>query len=213
MSGQASKRLASLFIFKLRKFMIETETKPNLATQWKEQLAVCAARNAEERKAEPTAAITLAGFTFVGRRLPLQKWIRSGRLPQGILAQILDDQTSADGITPELPPDEVIAAVRFQRDAVCYCVVEPKIVTHGQPGDDEISYQALCEASPELIDELIGWALAGAPGVPVATTEGEVSVDALKNFQQKRPGGVPVRVGADGEQVSSEAESGAGAAG
>lgn len=183
--------------------MIEADTKLNLASQWKQRLA----EQAAAREPEITTETELAGFRFIGRRVPLQSWIRAGKLPQGILRQIFSDEKKDIEISPaELSADELIQSIEFQRDCVCTAVVEPKIVAHDGPlAEDEIRYADLCVQSPELVEAVLSWALAGSPNIPVKTEEGEVSVDALARFQQERTERASVGVGVDGEQVSSAA--------
>lgn len=177
-----------------------TEEKINLTARWKQQLV----EQAATREPELTAEVELVGFRFIGRRIPLQSWIRAGKLPQAILRQIFSNEGDIEIIPTELSADEVIQSIEFQRECVCTAVVEPKIVAHDQPlADDEIGYADLCLQMPELVEAIISWAIAGSPGVPVKTKEGEVSVDTLARFQQKRPGGTSAGAGNDGEQVSS----------
>lgn len=191
--------------------MNETETN-TLAGQWKERLAACAVLKAEEQAAEPTAEIELKGFKFIGRRLSLREWIRAGRLPAGILRQILVNRPNeAEADTTSLSADEMVASIAFQRDAIVYAVVEPRIITHsGSIAEDEIRYAEMCQVSPELVDAILQWIFAGCPGVPVPTKEGGVSVETLTRFQQKQPGGTPLRVSTDESEIRDEAESGAG---
>lgn len=166
------------------------------AARWREQLAARKALAEAKRAAEPTAKINLAGFEFVGRRINLQSWVRSGRLPQGLLKQMLDAQPERDGEADEvrLTGDDMVAAVRFQRDAVCESVVDPRIVSEDRSlRDGELSYRELCEQCPELIDEIMRWVMRGSLGVPVPTTEGATSVEALETFREKQPRRKPSR--------------------
>ncbi len=166
------------------------------AAQWREQLAARKAIADAERAAEPTAKVNLNGFEFIGRRINLQSWIRSGRLPQALLKQMLDAQPDkqSDVRMEELATEDTIAAINFQRAAVCESVVEPRIVAEQRPlRDGELSYMALCEQCPELIDQILQWVFAGSPGVPVRTAEGETSVETLNNFRDERPKRKPAR--------------------
>lgn len=176
----------------------------NYADQWAELLANVPAKE----EAEPTAEIELCGFKFLGRRIPLQAWIRSGRLPQALLMQLLEvsEGQATEAGAGTLRNEDLPAAIQFQRDAVMQSVVEPRIV-QGKPKKGEISYMQLCEARPDLIDAIINWVIAGSPGVPVPTKKGATSVESLSRFRQKRPGGVFAEPVPDGADVRSEAES------
>lgn len=155
------------------------------AKQWEALLSAT-----QEPEEEPTAEIELLGFKFVGRRIPLQLWVRSGRLPQALLKQMLearngeDSSVNADRMTPQ----EIVASINFQRDAVCGSLVEPRIVDHGEElKEGELRYSYICEGRPDLVDAIVQWVLAGSPGVPLRVKEGEMSVNALSTFPDKRP--------------------------
>jgi hypothetical protein len=191
--------------------MTDIEVKPDLTAQWKERLARCAALKEQEFQAEPTAEIELEGFKFIGRRLPLKEWIRAGRLPAGLLRQMLAGQEPETGAeAAELSPDEIVGSIHFQRDAVMFAVAEPRIVAHEHPAEDEISYADLCTNSPELVNAILQWIFAGCPGVPVAMKEGSVSVDALHQFRQQQSRGTSVRASVDESEVRDAAQPSAG---
>jgi hypothetical protein len=102
---------------------------------------------------------------------------------------------------PALEADETLAAMGFMRDAVLYAVVEPKLVP-GTSADDELDP---ADIDPEDFEFLMGWIMRNCPGVPVSMKGGEVAVDDLTRFRQKRTSGKPFSLEPDGEQVSQVA--------
>ena len=180
-----------------------------MANNYAEQWAALLQNVPVKEEEEPTAEIELCGFRFLAKRPPLSVWIRSGRLPQSLLVQLLNLEKDPDAeiSSSTIPVEDLPQTVDFQREAVLHAIVSPRIVT-GRPGDGEFSYMALCEQRPDLINAIVGWVLLGSPGVPVKTTEGELSVDALSRFRQDQPGGgVPATDRADGADVRHTAES------
>lgn len=162
------------------------------AKQWNDLLAAT-----QEPEEEPTGEIELLGFKFIGRRIPLALWIRSGRLPEALVRQLLEAKEGAPAVpidAERLSPGQFSRMVNFQKDAVCESVVEPRIVDHLdalQPG--ELRYQTLCEKRPDLVDAIVQWVYQNCPGVPVRTKEGDVSVSALSNFPDERQTGKRAR--------------------
>lgn len=149
---------------------------------WQEQ-----AEKAQKQEEAETAEINLDGFEFIGRRLPLQEWVRAGRVPQGLTAQFIRIQRGeqTDIKESDLTSDEVIEAMKFQPDAICYCVVKPKIVRHSLPLQaGEVRYSEVFSKTPELIDKIMTWVFQGCPGVPVKTKNGVTTVEAVENFRE-----------------------------
>ena len=179
----------------------------NRAQDWKRRFK-------KPQQADVTAEIELNGFKFIGRRPPLEIWIRSGRMPQSLFEAILKlEKREIDEITPEtVNSGDTVALLNFQRDLVLYAVKEPRIVL-ADAKDDEILYQELVENEPELVEAIISWVIKGCEGIPVKTKEGEVSVESLSGFRQKRPGGLPAWARTDSADVRDEAERAAIASG
>lgn len=188
----------------------EAVTAEDLAAAWRKLAAAGAEAQAEIEAQAPTALITLRGFTFVGRRLPLERWIQSGRVPQALTAQMIrisrGEQSDVD--EDDLSTDDIVAGRAFVSDAITYCVVSPRIVTHTRPpAKGEVRYSEIFDPRPDLIDALMGWIYANCPGVPVRTEGGETSVKALTHFSDDAEGsagpesGAPVPGG--GEAVAS----------
>ncbi len=179
--------------------MEKDSTTEDLAAVWQRLAGDARARQAEEEAQAPTARIALLGFPFVGRRLPLERWIASGRVPQALTAQMIRIHRGeqADVQEDDLATDEIIAAQAFVRDAITFCVVEPRIVTHTRPlAKGEVRYAEVFDPRPQLIDALMQWIYANCPGVPVATEGGETSVEALSRFSPDAEGGAGAQSGA-----------------
>lgn len=173
--------------------------KEDLAGVWRRLAAEAAESQVLLEAQAPTARITLCGFPFIGRRLPLDRWIASGRVPQALTAQMIrihrGEQSDID--EADLSTDDLISGHAFVRDAITYCVVEPRIVTHTRslaPG--EVRYAEVFDPRPELIDVLMQWIYAGCPGVPVPTKGGETSIEALTHFPDDAEGGASAEPGA-----------------
>jgi hypothetical protein len=162
----------------------------------------------KSHEAEATAEIELNGFKFIGRRPPLDVWIRSGRMPQSLFEAMLKLQKGEiqEVSAESLGSTDTMALLRFQRDLLLYAVFEPKIVLENA-GEDEVLYQDLVENEPELAEAIIAWVMKGCEGIPVKTEKGEVSVEALNGFRQKRPGGIPIGVGVNSSDVWDSPES------
>ena len=158
--------------------------KSRYAAQWRDRLK-------ELKPVAPaapiTAEITLAGFTFLGKRPPLKLWISSGRLPQGFVRQVMEVK---EGLRDEVDVDSLSTSdqmllVDFQRRVILESVVDPKIVDGLAQNDDEVSLIDLLEVFPDIINEFVNWAVRGCPGIPVQTTDGEgTSVEALETFSE-----------------------------
>lgn len=160
-----------------------------------------------KQSSEATAELELpSGSTFTVRRPPLQVWMVAGKIPQSFLAQMLKGGRAEAGA--DIGDEEALAAMLFLRDALVYAVVEPKLVI-GATGDDELDPS---ELDAEDFEFLTHWIMSGCPGVPVSAKGGEVSMDDLSRFRQKRPGGKPFSLGGDGDEVQLPPVSATGAA-
>lgn len=162
--------------------------------QFKAQLAA----KREAQGAALTAEITLAGITFVGRRVPLRAWTLAGRVPQSLALILESGDPGEDGdFENQVGREEAAALLAFEQDLIRESVVEPKIVFERRPlAEGEVWSGDLPE---DFLMAVIRWAMSGSPGVPVATEGGDVPLDAVRTFRQ------------DG--VGPEAASGAGAHG
>ncbi len=155
-------------------------------------------------KGELTGKITLpSGAEFVMRRPPIDIWIAAGKVPQSFLRAMLEAQAAGPGADPILTPDETLDGLSFITEAVIYACVEPKVALN--PTDDNVL--DLAELDAEDFQFLTGWVQQGCPGVPVKTKGGEVAVESLNRFRQKRPGGSGAfSSGADSTEIREQAE-------
>jgi len=161
------------------------------------------------KRAEVTAEITLpSGAVFTMRRPPLDVWIAAGKVPQSFLRAMLQAQEGGASAEINLSPDETIDGLAFVTEAIIYACVEPKVALNSESND----VLDLAEIESDDFKFLTNWVQTGAPGVPVKTKQGwEVQVNDLNRFRQKRPGGVNLSLGVDGDEVREEAERFAGA--
>ena len=160
-------------------------------------------------KAELTAQITLpSGAVFTMRRPPLDLWIAAGKVPQSFLRAMLQAQEAGPNADVNLSADETIDGLTFVTESVIYACVEPRVALNPE-SDDVLD---LAELDTDDFQFLTGWVQQGCPGVPVRTkTGGEVQVESLQRFRQKRPGGGAAGDIADSGEVWAEAERFAGA--
>lgn len=141
---------------------------------------------------EATGEINLDGFEFIGRRLPLQRWTKAGKVPQTLTAQMIRilRKEQSDVQEEELSTDALIAAQQFVVDAVCYVVKVPTLVTHTRPlKEGEVRYSEIFNDRPDLIDKIMAWIYAGCPGVPIKTKDGETDMKSVENFPDDSEGG------------------------
>jgi hypothetical protein len=183
------------------------------AAGWRERAARLEAERPQQE--EPTGVITLDGFEFVGRRLPLERWIKAGRVPQSLTAQMIrvyrGEQPDLD--ESQIPTDDLIASHRFVREVVTYVVVEPRLVTEERAlAAGEVRYSEVFDKAPHLVDLIMQWVYAGSPGVPVRTEGGETSIEALSHFPDDAEGGSGAQSGADVPELRRDAGGAAAAA-
>ena len=146
---------------------------------------------AEDEADVPTVPLTLpSGAVIKARRIPLEGWLATGKLPQVMVREFLDahpddDEGAATQRAQESlsrDPETTLETLQAMRRVVVWSVVWPRIV-EGARGEGEIDPMDIPDRDFFFI---FGWALNGAPDVPVRTKEGEVSVDALKTFRARR---------------------------
>lgn len=179
---------------------------------------------AKAYRQKQTAEVALpSGATFTLRRPPIQAWLSNGRAPQFLTKIAIDAQSQnlANGEQvraavgygmSHLTEDEVKALLKFQADVVAYSMVWPRLVVpkgdEPEPdidtlGDDEML------ASELLIEDfnaIVQYAMNGSTGVPVATKNGDVTLDSVANFRDGAEGRVPADAGADVPADGREAE-------
>lgn len=150
-------------------------------------------RLTEKLAASPVITKTFGDQEFRVRRLNLQDWSQSGRLPQYLTTMMLRAYKGEAVEVDEsaMSADEMAASLVFQREAFCESIVEPRFVQVDRPlADDEVSYKTFTFAYPEIVREVVEWQMAGAPGVPVESEGGEVPLQSLETFRNKGKRGV-----------------------
>ena len=156
---------------------------------------------AERRIEQPTAKLTLpSGAEFVVCRPPLEVWIAAGKFPQSFLRQKADSEAEG-GAVESIPDEDAVRAMVFIRDAILYAAIEPRLVV-GTTREDELDPADL---DPLDFTFLTKWIMANCPGVPVETRGGQVEMNDLSRFRQKRPGGRTHSPEPDGEAVQPDA--------
>lgn len=155
---------------------------------------------AEKRGEQPTTKLTLpSGAEFVVCRPPLEVWIAAGKFPQSFLRQKME---GGAGDAQAIPDEDAMQAIVFVRDAILHAVVEPRLVV-GTTREDELDPADL---DPLDFTFLTKWIMANCPGVPVETRGGQVEVNDLSKFRQKRPGRRADSPKPDSETVQPDAE-------
>lgn len=161
----------------------------------------------KRQAAEVTGDVTLpSGAVFKMRRPPLDLWMAAGRIPQSFLRAMLEAQQGGAGASVQFSVEETLDGMAFLTEAVIYAAVEPRLALES----DDPEVLLLADLDGEDFRFLTSWIQAGSPGVPVKTsTGGEVQLEKLARFRQKRPGGGLADASPDGGEVRDEAESAA----
>ena len=150
-------------------------------------------RKLQASKPAITAKVALpSGAVFTLRRPPLDAWTRAGKVPDFFVRMALESEKgkgNADALN-DLTPEEVMHSLKFMREVLLYAVVEPKLKIGAAEDDDALDPAEIEEGDVEFLTSYI--LFKGCPDIPVLTKEGQVSVQSLATFRQKRPGGVPV---------------------
>ncbi len=135
----------------------------------------------------PTVKMEFAGLQGVFQRLPLRGWIKSGRVPQFLVHAMLEARNGQDIEIDkaDLTPEQFDESIKFQREAVCYVAINPRIVAEDRTLEKgEISYAELAEKSPDAVDAIVAWVMLGCPDVPVNTKDGEVTMAEVTKFRK-----------------------------
>lgn len=129
--------------------------------------------------------MVFAGFPCRVIPLPLNVWMRSGRMPEALTSKYLA-VVKAGGEEVPLTPEEAIEATAFRRVAVCRVMVEPRIV---EEGDDGLLYADIVETAPAFVGAVFDWISLGCP-LPKEGGEGEaLGAGDLSKFPSQKSGG------------------------
>jgi hypothetical protein len=159
------------------------------------------ARAEQEAEAVP---MEFAGFPCRVIPLPLNVWMRSGRMPDFLTSKYLAAaEAGEDETAVNLTPEEALEATAFRRKAVCRVMVEPRIVEEGDPGEGGYLYADIAETAPAFVGSVFDWISLGCP-LPEKGSEGKaLGAEALSRFptQKSRRKRARARaVGEDGRQ-------------
>jgi len=163
-------------------------------------------RQLQASKPALTAKVLLpSGAVFTLRRPPLDAWTRAGKVPDFFIRMSLESEKGKAGLDAinDLSPDEVMSSLKFMREVLLYAVVEPKLKMGATEADEELDPAEIDTDDVEFLTSYI--LFKGCPDIPVLTKEGQVSVQSLANFRQKRPGGGTIRLESDSEVDGREA--------
>lgn len=157
-----------------------------------------------------TADVALpSGAVFTLRRPPLDQWLLWGRVPDFLLSVAPAMET-----LKEQQPNAAQEDLEFQHNVnmakalILYAVVDPSLKIGAKADEDALDPAEIDSEDMTFLFDYV--CRQGCPDVPVKTKEGQVSVDALTTFRQKRPGGESVRAGAGGGDDSASALGAAG---
>jgi hypothetical protein len=171
--------------------------KESIVDIWKQELAAPAA----EADAEPVE-MTFDGLPCKVRPVPLEFYVRSGRMPSYLTRIVLasGDPAVIEREFATIKPEAVVEGREFQRAAVCRALVEPGVVdvTPGDEPEGTFSYRELAERRPAFVDAVFFWILRGCP-VPAKGGEEEgLTADDLAEFPDGPRRGKRARARRDG---------------
>lgn len=146
--------------------------------EFKKQIAQAAQ---QEAAGQP---VTVGGVTFIGRRVSMETYLATGRIPQRLASLLSNDPDTAEA--SEWTVADLTSLGNFARMVITDAVVRPKIVYDDRPlKAGEISVADLPQG---WLDQVYQWALHGAANLPVETVGGETSVAALETFPDNGSG-------------------------
>jgi len=143
-----------------------------------------------DREARAEHLLLPSGATILAARPEPLEWVMSGRIPQGLLAVVLDDpQSLPGGDDRELSREEILDLASFAARLVAASVVDPPI----GDGPDEIALDEIPIRDRAFIFEWACRALSGseeesAPegaSAAVHSTKEDLSSAKLEGFRSK----------------------------
>jgi len=149
----------------------------------------------QTRQKELAVRVTLpsSGAEVLLHRPSLEVWMMSGRIPQALTQKVLEmfgsgEKPKASEVLKRMQEEGGKAlqdSLIFVRDLVSATLVSPRLIVpsiHGREADPEKDEIDPTDLETTDFAFIFSWAVSGSAGVPVTTTEGSVSVDALSNF-------------------------------
>lgn len=175
--------------------------KKNLTEIWRREASK---RQAKAAADELPVAREFAGLPCMARRIDWQVWMRGRRVPDFFVRAAIGEEQLAEAEARTLTPDETIAGLNFQRNVVCRTLAVPTVAAReGEHGD--FIYADFVERFPDAVAEIMAWQMAGAPGVPVAMTDGtEASIAELDGFRGGNGSAKGIRKARTGKRRTSQ---------
>jgi hypothetical protein len=145
---------------------------------------------------EKTMEMEFAGLKGVFRRVNLQGWMKTGRMPFFIIEAwqaLAKEGGDSEKVIKQgdIDLDELKRGFAYQKSLVMEACVDPKIVDHDGPlNPGEVRYADVAEKFPEAIDQICTWQAIGCPEIPVQMTDGTegklADVTSFRNRKQRR---------------------------
>lgn len=120
-----------------------------------------------KRQEETVHDVTLpSGAVWKMADPPIQRFIATGKLPQGLVTKMTaiakrtggDPGETGKEMLKNLSPEDMVSTLFFVRDLLQYCARDPKISTETPTPDDAIAPE---EIIPEDFEFLSNWVLSG----------------------------------------------------
>jgi hypothetical protein len=130
---------------------------------------------------------------------PVQTWMAMGAVPPFYL-KLVSQQWSGtpDDLQMQFSPAEMMEIIKGFCEIVCAACVEPRVIASGDPGEGELS---ILEIPPADRDTIVGWCMAGGPGLGVPLKTGEVQPEKLAHFPDSSPVAATAPSGTRGEDI------------
>jgi|SRR5215213_2012693 len=116
-------------------------------------------------------------------------YLKFGQMPQALVSLLVKtknpdqlEHATVMASFAQLSDEEFKQYMLFARDIVAASVVRPKIVV-GATGEDEIDPS---DIPPGDFWHLVSWAALAARGIPVQTTKGDTTVEAVETFRPEQ---------------------------
>lgn len=139
------------------------------------------------RKNRPYVTVPETGNTYQVRRQTLTAMIRSGYLPENLLAASIEEtarragKKESDNSKP-LTDDDLMKMEASQRATLAAVMFNPRLVEHAE-ADDEVEFE---DMPPEDREYLVRWAKREVREQEISTIEGSVTVEAVETFPDNR---------------------------
>jgi hypothetical protein len=160
------------------------------------------AKEYRSRKRERLSKLTVeaTGETFIVRRVAIDAWIMAGRIPETLAREVLGAWQQVKDVDPteNMNVDQMMSGLHVVRDLVVAACVSPKLVTgdaEADPDKDEIHF---AELETEERTALIAYCMNGAGAMPIESTNGSLTAEAVSTFPEGGGRREPVPLGQNG---------------